>query len=105
MQYDKCGGELTNGIKNYTDDRRYGYPSNPEDNYGGKVTADNLTISDGFHSIKVNFTQECLEEMEDVYPSCITVQNLDYRLICVKDYEVELIVPFNDIENIAKNAH
>ena len=43
--------------------------------------------------------------MEDVYPSCITVQNLDYRLICVKDYEVELIVPFNDIENIAKNAH
>ena len=56
MQYDKCGGELTNGIKNYSDDRRYGYPSNPEDNYGGKVTADNLTISDGFHSIKVNFT-------------------------------------------------
>ena len=64
-----------------------------------------MTISDGFHSIKVNFTKECIEEMEDVYPSCITIQSLDNRLISVQDYEIELIVPFNDIKNIANNSH
>lgn len=60
-------------------------------------------ISDGFHTVKAIFTKECQEEMEDIYPSCINVHTLDNRLLCIKDYEIELKMPFNDIENIIKN--
>lgn len=62
-------------------------------------------ISDGFNQIMAVFTKECQQEMEDTYPSCINVHTLDSRVICIKDFEIELKMPFDSIQNIDKNNH
>lgn len=54
-------------------------------------------VSDGFHSIKCQFSEVCRESFERAYPTSIRIFNIVNMLICVQSYFVELRCPNNNM--------
>lgn len=57
-------------------------------------------VSDGFHQIKCVFSDICMANFEEMYPSCIKLKDIVNMMICVYDYELQLVTPFKHKSNI-----
>ena len=61
-------------------------------------------ISDGFHQIKCQFSEECIKKFESKYPSSITFESIINMLVCVYDYKLILETPFKNRNSIIDSA-
>ena len=59
----------------------------------GKTVYSDYFVSDGFHSVKCHFSNECKEAFDRAYPTSIKIFNTVNMLICVQSYFVELRSP------------
>lgn len=59
-----------------------------------------LLVSDGFHSLPCVFSEECMLDFEDSYPSCIKIHEVTNMLVCVPDFEIILHSSFEDPQNV-----
>jgi hypothetical protein len=49
-----------------------------------------LFVSDGFNSIKCQFSQCCKEAFQKIYPASLKIYNTVNMLICVQKYSLEV---------------
>ena len=60
-------------------------------------------ISDGFCQIRCEFTENCMEQFRQKYPSSITIKDIVNMLVCIYKFQIVLETPFQK-DRIIDNA-
>lgn len=63
-----------------------------------------LLVSDGFNSLPCSFSEECILDFEDTYPTCIKIHEVTNMLVCILDFTILLHTNFEDPANIVDHG-
>jgi hypothetical protein len=63
-----------------------------------------LIVSDGYNSVPCTFSEDCIEDFEDNYPSCIKIHEVTNMLVCILDFKIICHSSFEDPRNVVDHG-